>query len=48
MSHHIVIEGNLTRDAAGGYGKDTGKPPVHPTSTSPSPTAPRAANPHRT
>ena len=25
MSRHIIIEGNLTRDPNGGYGKDTGK-----------------------
>ena len=25
MSRHIVIEGNLTRDPTGGYGKGTGK-----------------------
>ena len=29
MSHHIVIEGNLTRDPNGGYGKDTGKAYAH-------------------
>jgi single-strand DNA-binding protein len=29
MSRHIVIEGNLTRDPNGGYGKDTGKAYTH-------------------
>ena len=29
MSRHIVIEGNLTRDPTGGYGKDTGKAYTH-------------------
>ena len=29
MSRHIVIEGNLTRDPNGGYGKDTGKAYAH-------------------
>src|SRR5664279_1111735 len=29
MSRHIVIEGNLTRDTSGGYGKDTGKAYTH-------------------
>ena len=29
MSRHIVIEGNLTRDPTGGYGKDTGKAYAH-------------------
>ena len=29
MSRHIVIEGNLTRDPQGGYGKDTGKAYTH-------------------
>ena len=29
MSRHIVLEGNLTRDPQGGYGKDTGKAHTH-------------------
>jgi single-strand DNA-binding protein len=29
MSRHIVIEGNLTRDPNGGYGKDSGKAYTH-------------------
>ena len=29
MTRHIVIEGNLTRDPNGGYGKDTGKAYTH-------------------
>ena len=29
MSRHIVIEGNLTRDPAGGYGKENGKAYCH-------------------
>ena len=29
MSRHIVIEGNLTRDPNGGYGRDTGKAYTH-------------------
>ncbi len=29
MSRYIVIEGNLTRDPNGGYGKDTGKAYTH-------------------
>ena len=29
MSRHIIIEGNLTRDPAGGYGKESGKAYCH-------------------
>ena len=29
MTRHIVIEGNLTRDPDGGYGKDTGQAYTH-------------------
>jgi single-strand DNA-binding protein len=29
MSRHIVIEGTLTRDPAGGYGKESGKAYCH-------------------
>ena len=29
MTRHVVIEGNLTRDPNGGYGKDTGKAYTH-------------------
>jgi single-strand DNA-binding protein len=29
MTRHIIIEGNLTRDPNGGYGKDTGKAYTH-------------------
>jgi hypothetical protein len=29
MSRHVIIEGNLTRDPNGGYGKDSGKAYTH-------------------